>query len=718
MSNIYNTGNINKCYINQQVIINNYGNSYSTYEEDQDRDQDLELFISSEDQYEDQYKDQDLPIYIRDEDEESEEEDMPIILEPEDEDEEDLPIILESDDEHEEENESIEQIKTIQYKKQVQKHITEYSDGTKEIHERVITHKITDEHTKRIIKPKSTQMIISEQQQIAANEIIQHFKSNQRWCILSAHMQSGKSTTYYLAAAEMLRLKLVENVVIFSGNTEKELRDQVMNENKTKFLQSYRNYYLRYVLLFDEDERNSIISDIEYNLNVLWGRTMEKHRFNPTNTFYIWDESHYAQNRNMGPHKFLQKIGISADGNLDNLIRMNSYMLSVSATPFSEYSDNYHLNQNKVIVRLLITDAYHGIQNMLNNNLIKGFNTNNLKTNLMSIMSKHSNTDSPKYGLIRLRDSKKNTGIDEVRQCVRSKGWKCLTFDSSECSDITSITELEKQPTKNTIVLLKGKCRMGKVVPNQHIAFCVETSRKPDTDVILQGLMGRMCGYNKNTNVEIYVSNEVIHAGELEKYVSYTNQQDVIPSRAKNLGKPRKSSKSELYKTIPIKISNYSRAFNSWDSEHYANHTLAIWISELFANNNEFNLKITNKNPQNQYQDIVQRIINNPQDISVRNIQLCQQKHKIGETTYQAAVGFYGRQLIKHFEHATPSECGAENLKIIVWKINNDLYIDARTNIPSEEQQRQREQQQQQQSFTHSVETISKTTRKELFYRG
>jgi hypothetical protein len=668
--------NTNKRYINQQVI-NNYRNSCSTYKEDeyedQDQDQDIELLISSDEQ--DQ---EDLPIYIQDEDEEEEEE-LPIILEPE---EEDLPIILESEDEYKEDTSSIKQ-----YKKQV--HITQYLDGNKKLN-----------------KHQTTPMIISTQQQIAANEIIQHFKSNARWCILSAHMQSGKSTTYYLAGAEMLRLNLVKNVIIFSGNTEKELRDQVMNENKTKFLESYRNYYLKNVLLFDEQQRNSIIADIKYNLHVLWGRTMEKHRFNPTNTFYIWDESHYAQNKNMGPHKFLQKIGISADGNLDNLIRINSYMLSVSATPFSEYSDNYHHNQNKVIVRLQVTDAYHGIENMLNNNLIRGFNTNNLKTNLMAIISRHSELSSPKYGLIRLRDSKKNNGIDEVKKWVRSKGWKCLTFDSSEYSDIISITELEKKPTQNTIILLKGKCRMGKVVPNQHIAFCVETSKNPDTDVILQGLMGRMCGYNKNTNVEIYVSSEVINSGELEKYVSYTHLQHVIPSRANNLDKSQQPSLSKFYKTIPIKISNY----HDNTSKPLNNHHLSIWLAELFTYDID-DYRIINKNPREQYEDIVERIINNPNEISIRNVQLSKQKHKIGETTYQNSIGFYGNRLIRHFEESTPSECsrsiGSENIKIIVWKINNDLYIDAKTSVPSK--------QQQQHSFKDDDINISKTNKKELF---
>jgi late competence protein required for DNA uptake (superfamily II DNA/RNA helicase) len=62
-------------------------------------------------------------------------------------------------------------------------------------------------------------MIISQQQIKAANDIIEAFK-NRRWVILTAQMQSGKTTTYYLTADIMLMLRLVNKVIIFSVNND------------------------------------------------------------------------------------------------------------------------------------------------------------------------------------------------------------------------------------------------------------------------------------------------------------------------------------------------------------------------------------------------------------------------------------------------------------------------------------------------------------------
>lgn len=364
-------------------------------------------------------------------------------------------------------------------------------------------------------------MIISLQQQHASRQIVDNFKIGQRWCMLNAQMQSGKSTTYYLVASEMLRRKLVNKVVIFSGNCETELKNQVMDENKNKFLQAYENK-----ILCNNPRKQDIIRMIRDNLHVFWGfHNITEYNDNPNNTLYIWDESHYAQTKDMGPHQFLTNIGISADGNQSLMKSKNVYMLSVSATPFSEYTNLLLHEQNKTVVRLEVTDEYHGVKNMLQRCLISGFNTDRWTDALQLVMKYHATTEF-KYGLVRYRENlRKGITCDAVKSIVNGLGWNCLTFDSSSETDIHSINELAVKPTNNTIILLKGKCRMGKVVPNRHIAFCMETSKNPNSDVILQGLMGRMCGYNKNKNVAIYVSNLVISSGDLDRYVDYVEAQ-------------------------------------------------------------------------------------------------------------------------------------------------------------------------------------------------
>ena len=60
----------------------------------------------------------------------------------------------------------------------------------------------------------------------AAEQILDEF-TRQQFVILLAQMQSGKTNTFKLVACEMLRQRIVKRVVIFSGNREVQLTEQL-----------------------------------------------------------------------------------------------------------------------------------------------------------------------------------------------------------------------------------------------------------------------------------------------------------------------------------------------------------------------------------------------------------------------------------------------------------------------------------------------------------
>ena len=47
--------------------------------------------------------------------------------------------------------------------------------------------------------------------------------------------------------------------------------------------------------------------------------------------------------------------------------------------------------------------------------------------------------------------------------------------------------------------------RMGKQVKKQFVLFCLETSKTTKTDTVLQGLLGRCCGYDSSPSIQIYI---------------------------------------------------------------------------------------------------------------------------------------------------------------------------------------------------------------------
>jgi hypothetical protein len=84
----------------------------------------------------------------------------------------------------------------------------------------------------------SEQQIRSYKRTLASFETV-------RYNLLLAQMQSGKTDTYHLIACEMLRMGLIEQIIIFSGNREKELFEQKIIKiftNNLKYNKNENNY--------------------------------------------------------------------------------------------------------------------------------------------------------------------------------------------------------------------------------------------------------------------------------------------------------------------------------------------------------------------------------------------------------------------------------------------------------------------------------------------
>ena len=238
----------------------------------------------------------------------------------------------------------------------------------------------------------------SQESIVAGKKVTETFvESNIRYTILTAQMQSGKTTVYYFSGAEMLRLKKVEKVVIFSGNSENDLCEQINGEARKKFFRLYKRY-LRNTLGLSADDVDTLVEEIDEKIQVIWGaHKLSTNKCNRTDTFYIWDESHFAQNNTMKPAEFLRFAGVSADGDPANLERQNNYFLSVSATPFSEVSDVKHMDQFKRIVRLEAGEGYHSVEKMLTTGKIIPFD--NWKTGLHDAFT-NVPRDAKKYALV------------------------------------------------------------------------------------------------------------------------------------------------------------------------------------------------------------------------------------------------------------------------------------------------------------------------------
>jgi len=444
------------------------------------------------------------------------------------------------------------------------------------------------------------------------------------WTILFAEMQSGKTGTFLFVLFEMLIKKMVDKVIIFSGNRQTGLKKQTEDSVK-EFVGIFRRHLRTDAdfLLLSEEERNDKLDELDEiveknKIKVVWGSDLKKQKDPKKHTLFIFEESHFAQNEGMQVNKFLTKMGISATGE-EGLEKSGNYVLSVSATPISELSDRAHDSQTKGLVYLKPGPTYFGLSAMRETGNIVSYNVSEWKQQLekaIDLVDRQLLCFGPQYALMRLtKKSSKKTGagggirrrrniededdeedtdaVEEAKAIARKHNWDIRFHDSipntEERKQINiknpedpeeyeeqnphHLKDLNDVPERHTLVFFKGKCRMGEVVPKQHISFVMETSQNPNTDVILQSFLGRMCGYKANRNVMIYLSNKVIKSPEFAKYMQMTRdiaenkRITVLPCKARNIRpiKQRKRSgdcdeadddedKPNLEKIIPLRF--------------------------------------------------------------------------------------------------------------------------------------------------------------------
>jgi tetrahydromethanopterin S-methyltransferase subunit F len=443
----------------------------------------------------------------------------------------------------------------------------------------------------------SAYRLLSTQQLESGKQIIDYFNSHDtdnRWAVLLAQMQSGKTETYLFIVAEMIRLKRVKHVVIFSGNSETQLKAQIVrilkndvDDVEDSFYRKYRSY------LATIGVADNIIESIEYdirrNTSVVWGSELTKFAGSSRNTLFIWEESHYAQNKTQMPAKMMRNVGISANGDAERLATKGNYVISVSATGFSELSCNVHQKQGKWVQLLQPGEGYNGLETMMQTGRIVPYD--NVLDGLTDAMATEHCT--PKYAVIRATQKTEAA----IRRRLEANGWKVVNHDSVDDEDNIAASRLRQAegksiwdnmkvaPLQDTAIILKGLCRMGQNVKKEHVLFFFETAVNANTDTALQSFIGRACGYSTGSNqVKVYIPSKIYNSGNLEKYILLAKGNDILPSKARNIVSDKNITQKHTttMEIIPIRI---PREFvpSVDDSEHRGSARRALQADVVCA---------------------------------------------------------------------------------------------------------------------------------------
>jgi hypothetical protein len=332
---------------------------------------------------------------------------------------------------------------------------------------------------------------------------------------------------------------------------------------------SYQGKYENYLIDYADVEVNyQEIEKIRNSIMIVWGtQLMKQKKLVPTrNTLYIFEEAHFAQSVGQCPDKFLKHIGLPMNGNMGTLETKNNYVCTVSATPFSETCDIGNFKQSKTIVRMEPGHGYRGVRWLKTNSKIIGYNSWSTQFEEALV----DNAGKNKWAFVRVRGNEQN---ELARRLALNHNYDVFVYDQTFEGELPKMKDLvENPPCKDTIIILRELCRMGTVIPKQNVSFMFETAKTSKTDTLLQSLLGRACGYHANDDLVVYLHENLVESGEIERFLVFCEGEDnTVPENAKNVMPSKKIRTKKIdgqsfVPAIPICI---PRKFISVDFDEY-----------------------------------------------------------------------------------------------------------------------------------------------------
>lgn len=380
---------------------------------------------------------------------------------------------------------------------------------------------------------------VFENQINTAKEIIYNFYTKQnRWCLLFAEMQSGKSGTFfsvpYIISRNIVLTKKLGidmsgdeiNVYLLTGMNEKELIEQFETD-----ISNFTGMDIKKNILHNSEMRKFLTKkEIDWSTDdIIVINKMRK------NSLILIDESHYGSDKSQILNQFLTKIlGISPNGENSTLEINNVYVVSISATPMAEFINANVSEFKKKIVSLQNANGYCGITEMFKNDKIfKSYDLKDVKSvnNFLNKIIAYKNNG---YILVRCTEKQKIKILHEIGE--KTLDFKVIDYDQyskSRILDNMGINDiLQNEPNKKTLIFLKGLLRAGKRVDTKNVLMMHDTAESK-VDTTVQSLLGRCCGYNKNSNIEIYCDYD--SAKKYKDWVESGYDIKKVPNKSKNI---------------------------------------------------------------------------------------------------------------------------------------------------------------------------------------
>lgn len=356
---------------------------------------------------------------------------------------------------------------------------------------------------------------IYENQKAIARKVftaIMDVGSKALYALVVALTQSGKTGSMI----EVVRTAIydyripVHNIFIITGLSSKEWKDQTINR-------------------FPDCMKDNIFhrNDVEGKLEL----TLRGKR----DVLIIIDEMHMAAKDTQTISKVFQACKLDDP---EYTLRQNIRIVEYSATPDGVLRDRLRLDQRSEIIFAEPGKGYIGPFELITRNDVFQAKDLSEMSNVVE-MYDHIKTkfDEPKYHIIRVhtRGEKKDAIIQNFIQLETIGNFitKRYNHEDTEIYDLNSILKIP--PEKHTFIFIKDMLRCAKTLEKMNIGIVYERMVSTINDTaIIQGLLGRVTGYDVNDTISVFTNIDTIKRYKLLWDSEFKNTQIPWNSNTKN----------------------------------------------------------------------------------------------------------------------------------------------------------------------------------------
>ena len=299
--------------------------------------------------------------------------------------------------------------------------------------------------------------------------------------MIIALTQSGK-TGIMFAIIELISDKIdLDNVYIITGHSSKEWKKQTKDRMPDKIKVYHRNDLEKKFLKDIKDKQNVLIICDEVHMAAEKNQTIDK----VFNAAKLNDKHHLYEN----DIKIIE-LTATPNGTLYDANKWDNASKIVCSEPGTGYTSCFDLKELGRVHQYKDLCGYNKKTNKIDDKVFD--NINEIKDMI------YSKYNTPRYHIIRCPlGIEYDITTNNFREVFQDNVKYTTYQEDSEEDDINEI--LNVKPEKHTIIFIKELCRCSITFNKKYLGIGYERYvGKVNDSVIIQGLLGRLTGYNDN----------------------------------------------------------------------------------------------------------------------------------------------------------------------------------------------------------------------------